>query len=79
MEQHMPVKNTMKKYLPHIKPALILTPAIFLLAFWVLTLSSSGILATMGLLKLTLWALLLAFGVAYSITLFVNEMLKPNE
>jgi hypothetical protein len=67
---------TMKKYLPLIKPALILTPAIFLLAFWVLSLSSSDILATMGLLKLILWALLLSFGAAYSIALFVHEMLK---
>jgi hypothetical protein len=69
----------MKKYLPHIKPALILTPAIFLFAFWVLSLSSSSILETMGVFKLVLWALLLSFGAAYSITLFVHEMLKPNE
>ena len=69
----------MIKYLPHIKPALILTPAIFLLAFWALTLSSSDILATIGILKLTLWALLLSFGAAYSITLFVQEMLNRDK
>ena len=69
----------MKKYLPQIKPALVLTPAIFLMAFWVLSLSSSSILETMGVFKLVLWALLLSFGAAYSITLFVHEMLHPNE
>lgn len=68
----------MKKYLPLIKHALILTPAIFLLAFWVLALSSSGIVASMGVFKLTLWALLLSFGTAYSITLFANEILKQR-
>ena len=68
----------MKKYLPHIKPALILTPAIFLLAFWILALSSSGIVATVGLLKLILWALLLSFGAALSIAMFVGEILKQH-
>ena len=70
--------TTMKKYLPHIKPALILTPAIFLLAFWILALSSSGIVATVGILKLTLWALLLSFGAALSIAMFVSEILKQR-
>ena len=65
----------MKKYLPHIQQALILTPAIFLLAFWILALSSGDIVATLGVFKLTLWALLLSFGAAYSITLFVRDML----
>ena len=70
----------MKKYLPHIKPALVLTPAIFLLAFWVLTLSTSGLVATMsGVYKFTLVALPLSFGAAYSIAMFVHEMLHPNE
>ena len=69
----------MKKYLPHIKPALILTPAIFLLALWILTLSSSSILETVGVFKHTLWALLLSFGAAYSITLFVQEMLNRDK
>ena len=69
----------MKKYLLHIKSALILTPAIFLLALWILTLSSSSILETVGVFKLTLWALLLSFGAAYSITLFVQEMLNRDK
>jgi hypothetical protein len=68
----------MKKYLPHIQQALILTPAIFLLAFWILALSSSGIVATMGVFKLTLWALLLSFGAALSIAMFVSEIMKQR-
>ena len=68
----------MKKYLPQIKPALILPPAIFLLAFWILALSSSGIVSTLGIFKLTLWALLLSFGAALSITMFVSEILKQR-
>ena len=74
----MQLIKPMKTYLPHIKPALILTPAIFLLAFWVLTLSSSGILETVGVFKLTLWALLLSFGAALSIAMFVSEILKQR-
>ena len=62
----------------HIKLSLLLTPAIFLLAFWILALSSSDLLASIGLLKMILWALLLSFGAAYSITLFVSEILKQR-
>lgn len=63
----------------NIKLTLILTPAIFLLAFWVMALSSSALLVTMGLLKLMLWALLLSFGTAYSITLFFAEIIKQRD
>jgi hypothetical protein len=66
----------MKKYLPLIKQALILTPGIFMMAFWILSLSSNALVETMGVLKLVLWALLLSFGVAYSVALFVSEALK---
>jgi hypothetical protein len=69
----------MKKYIPNIWQALILTPAIFLLALWILVLSSSGILATVGVYKLTLWALLLSFGAALSITMFVSEILMQRK
>lgn len=63
----------------HIKLSLLLTPAIFLLTFWILALSGSGLLASIGLLKMLLWALLLSFGVAYSITLFVREALGKKD
>ncbi len=63
----------------HIKLSLLLTPAIFLLAFWILALSSSSLLASIGLLQMLLWALLLSFGAAYSITLFVREVLGKKD
>jgi len=69
----------MKKFLPNIRPTLMLTPAIFLLAFWILTLSSGDVLASIGLLKMILWALLLSFGAAYSVTLFINEILEKRD
>lgn len=63
----------------NIKLSLILTPAIFLLVFWILVLSNSGLIATTGLLQMILWALLLSFGTAYSVTLFINETWKHRE
>jgi membrane protein implicated in regulation of membrane protease activity len=63
----------------HIKLSLLLTPAIFLLAFWILALSSGGLPASIGLLKMLLWALLLSFGIAYSITLFIREVLDKKD
>jgi hypothetical protein len=63
----------------NIKLSLILTPAIFLLTFWILTLSSSDILASIGLLKMILWALILSFGAAYSVTLFVKEIMGKRD
>jgi hypothetical protein len=68
----------MKKLIPNIRQAIILTPAIFLMAFWILSLSSGGIVATMGVFNLTLWALLLSFGAALSIAMFVSEILKQH-
>lgn len=69
----------MKKYILNIRKALILTPAIFLLVFWILALSDSGLLTSVGLLKMILWALLLSFGAAYSIAMFVSEILKQRD
>ena len=68
----------MKKYFPHIPHALVLTPAIFLLAFWILAMSSNGLIATVGFVKLTMLALLLSFGVSLSITMFISDMLKQH-
>lgn len=69
----------MKKYILNIRKALILTPAIFLLVLWILALSDSGLLTSVGLLKMILWALLLSFGAAYSIAMFVSEILKQRD
>lgn len=65
-----------KNYLEHLKLALILTPGIFMLTLWGLVLSSSPFLQSMGVFKLALWALLIAFGAAYSITLFMTELFR---
>ena len=69
----------MKKYFPNIGLALLLTPAMFLFAFWIVVLSSSSVVTSVGMLKMILWALLLSFGAAYSITLFATEMLKRRD
>ena len=66
----------MKKHIPHLQQALVLTPAIFLMAFWILAMSTSELIASMGLFKLIMLALILSFGVSLSITMFVSGMLK---
>jgi len=63
----------------NIKYSLLLTPAIFFLAFWILTLSSGDMLASIGLLKMIMWALLLSFGAAYSVTLFIKEIIGKHD
>jgi membrane protein implicated in regulation of membrane protease activity len=68
-----------KKFELNIRAALIFTPAIFILAFWIMALSSSSLLASIGLQKMILWALVLSIGTAYSITLFINEILKQRD
>jgi hypothetical protein len=68
--------NTIKK---RIKLALILAPAIFAGAFWILALSSSPLLESVGLVKLLLCAAFLPFTVAYLITLFIAAMQKEIE
>ena len=57
------------------KLALILTPALFMLSIWVLALSSSVLLTTIGLVKLALWAALMSYGAALSVTIFVKEII----
>ena len=66
----------MKKHIPNIQQALVLTPAIFLIAFWILAMSTSALIASMGLFKLIMLALILSFGVSLSIAMFVSGMLK---
>ena len=58
--------------------ALVLTPAVFLMAFWILAMSTSALIASMGLFKLIMLALLLSFGVSLSITMFISDMLKQH-
>ena len=68
----------MKKHIPHLLQALVLTPAVFLMAYWILAMSSSGIIAIVGLYKLIILALLLSFGVSLSITMFISDILKQH-
>jgi hypothetical protein len=58
--------------LTRLKAALTLTPGIYLLVIWMLVLSNSPIQASKGILELALWGLLISFGSAYSITLFLS-------
>jgi len=60
--------NTIEK---RVRLALLLAPAIFAGAFWILVLSSSPLLESVGLVKLLLCAALLSVTVAYLITLFI--------
>lgn len=62
------------KHMPNLKLALVLTPGIFLLLSWILALSSGPLLARMGIFRLALWAALISFGIAYSVTLFFVEL-----
>lgn len=69
----------MKRLFPNYRAALTLTPAIFLLSFWVLALSDSPLIASVGLWKLLVLALILSFGVAYSITIFFYEYRESSK
>lgn len=68
----------MKTPLSRLKLSLILTAGIYLPALWVLALSSSPLLSSMGVLQLLLWGLLMSFGTAYAITLFISALRKPE-
>jgi len=61
-----------------LKRSLVLTPGIYLIVLWVLALSDSPQLETTGVFQLALWGLLLSFGVAYSITLYLS-MIKDGQ
>jgi hypothetical protein len=69
----------MKKYFPLIKPALVLTPGIFMLGFWILLFSPSSLLNGNGVYWFTLMALPMSFAVAYSVAMFAEEMLNHGK
>jgi|APLak6261703504_1056268.scaffolds.fasta_scaffold00204_3 hypothetical protein len=58
--------------LSRLKSVLTLTPGIYLLVIWMLVLSDSPILGSKGILEMAAWGLLISFGSAYSITLFLS-------
>lgn len=65
------------------KLSLILTAAIYLPTIWILSLSSSPLLVSMGIPKLLGWGLLMSFGTAYAVTLYISALLdsikEPGE
>ena len=69
----------MKTPLLRIKLTLILTWAIYLPAVWILALSASPLLASIGSTKLLLWGLLMSFGSAYAITLYISALRRDKE
>lgn len=64
----------MKNPRSRLKLSLILTIAIYLPAIWILALSSSPLLATLGLPRLLAWGLLMSFGCAHAIVLFISAL-----
>ena len=64
----------MKTFRSRLKLSLILTWAFYLPALWVLALSSSPLLASLGLPRLLGWGLLMSFGAAYAVTLFIAAL-----
>lgn len=68
----------MKTITSRVKLTLILTWAIYLPAIWILALSSSPLVISMGIIKLLLWGLLMSFGAAYAVTLYVSALRKSD-
>ena len=58
--------------LNRLNQSLILTPAIYMPLIWVLFLSSSPMLNLYNIYFLAGWGLLISFGSAYSIALFLS-------
>lgn len=65
-------QGTLTKMISRLKAALTLTLGIYLLVIWIMVLSNSPMLSTKGVLEMALWGLLISFGSAYSITLFMS-------
>ncbi len=68
----------MKTPLSRFKLSLILTVAVYLPSLWVLALSSGPLVSAMGIPKLLLWGLLMSFGAAYAIMLFISALRKSE-
>ena len=69
----------MKTPLSRLKLSLILTIAIYLPTVWILTLSSSPLLTSVGLLKLFGLGGLMSFGTAYAVTLYISAIRREDE
>jgi hypothetical protein len=62
----------MKNFFGKIKAASILMPAVFLMEIWILTLSNGSLVEQLGLLRVIGYAVLVSFGVSYSVVMFVE-------
>lgn len=69
----------MKTPLSRVKLSLILTIAIFLPTIWILSLSSSPLLTSVGLWKLLGWGGLMSFGSAYAVTLYISALRREDD
>jgi hypothetical protein len=57
------------------KNALILTPAPFMLAIWILAFSNSPAIVKLGVIQILFWAAIMSYGIALSITIYIKELL----
>lgn len=62
-----------------LKLSLVLTLAFYLPAIWMLALSWNPQLAAFGLVKLLGWGLVMSFGAAYAVTLYVSLLKRPAD
>ncbi len=70
----------MKTVASRVKLTLILTWAIYLPAIWILGLSASPLLVSIGwLIKLAGIGLLMSFGAAYAVTLYISAIRQSDE
>jgi hypothetical protein len=69
----------MKTPISRLKLTLTLTWSFYLPAIWVLALSSSPLLASMGIPKLLAWGLLMSFGAAYAVTLYISAVRQGDK
>jgi len=68
----------MRTTLARLKLSLILTIAVFLPLLWVLALSTSPFLSSMGLTKLLFLGFMFSFVTAYAITLFISALRQSD-
>ena len=62
----------------NLKSAIILTPGVFLLFFWIAVFSSGDILQLLGITKSILFSALAAYGLSLSITIFIKTVLNVD-
>jgi hypothetical protein len=64
--------------LDNLKSALILSPGLLLLFFWIAAFSDGNLFQLLGIAKTILFCFLAAYGLSLSITLFVKSILNVD-